>query len=148
MCISKRREDSVTAETAASIPTHFVQCSLRIAHWGEVRNLQVYQLTPSRPSRGTQSCTSSAINSGAIVVDCRPHLPRPSSPSGAVNNRPTAVAVYIALADSRRVVDKFSWTYFLSSEFGEKFQWEVPLFLVVPNFLQTQCSMYIYLFVC
>ena len=43
-----------------------------------------------------------------IVVDCRPHLPRlrlPSPSGGAVINRSTAaVAIYIALADRRRVV--------------------------------------------
>jgi len=42
----------------------------------------------------------------AIVVYCRPHLPRLPSPPVAVNNRPTAVAVYIALADGRRAVAK------------------------------------------
>ena len=43
----------------------------------------------------------------AIVVDCRPRLPRLLSQSGAVNNRPTAVAVYIAPADLRRAVAEF-----------------------------------------
>jgi len=45
--------------------------------------------------------TSSAINSRRSVVDCRPHLPRLPSLSGAVNTEPTAVAVYVVLADVR-----------------------------------------------
>jgi len=54
-----------------------------------------------------------------------------ASPSGAVNTRPTAVVVYIALADGRRAVAKFS-----SPEFGTKFQRKLPLFLKIglPNF--------------
>jgi len=44
-----------------------------------------------------------AINSRRSVVDCRPHLPCVPSPPGAVNTRPTAVAVYIAhLGNSAR----------------------------------------------
>jgi len=47
-----------------------------------------------------------------IVVGCILHVPCTSavglSPSGAVNTTPPAVAVYIALADGRRVVAKFS----------------------------------------
>ena len=49
----------------------------------------------------------------AIVVDCRPHLPRLPSPPGAVNNRRTAVAVYIAFANGRRAVANFSKSRFL-----------------------------------
>jgi len=71
----------------------------------------------------------------AIVVDCRPHLPRlPSSPS-AVNNCPTAVAVYIALTDSRRAVAKF-----LSVEFGTKFETEVYTFIFRDTLISLKCS--------
>jgi len=67
-------------------------------------------LTTHRPSRRIQTWTSSAINRRRSVVDCRSHLQHlPSSP-GAVNTRPTAVAVYIALADSERVVATFLLT--------------------------------------
>jgi len=59
----------------------------------------------------TQSCTSSAINSRRSVVHRRSHVPCTSavgsSPPGAVNTRPTDVAVYVALADGRRAVAKF-----------------------------------------
>ena len=44
----------------------------------------------------------------AIVVDCRPHSPRLQSPPSAVNNRLTAVAVYIALDDGLRTEAKLS----------------------------------------
>jgi len=68
----------------------------------------VPQPTSNRQSRCIQGWTSSAINSRRSVVDCRPHLPRLPSPPVALNNRPTAVAVYIAQADRRRAVAKFS----------------------------------------
>ena len=48
----------------------------------------------------------------AIVVDCRPHVPRTSAVSlslqGAVNTGPPAVAVYVAFAVSWGDVAKFS----------------------------------------
>ena len=60
-------------------------------------------LTPNRPSRCTHCYQQSTI-----VVDCRPHSPRLTSPPGAVNTRPTAVAVYIALADGQCAAAKVS----------------------------------------
>ena len=51
----------------------------------------------------TQSWTPSVIN----LVDCRPHLSfRTSPPAGAVNNRPTVVAVYIAFSDGQGAMAK------------------------------------------
>ena len=44
----------------------------------------------------------------AIDVDCRPYLKFTLAVfAGAVNTRPTDVAVYIALVDGRRAVAKF-----------------------------------------
>ena len=66
-------------------------------------------LSPSGPSRCTQSCTPSAINSrqSSSIVDRTCHARLPSLP-GAVNRKLTAVAVYIALANGRCAVAKFS----------------------------------------
>ena len=66
-------------------------------------------ITPSRPLRCTQSWTPTTINCRRSVVDCRPHLPCLSSPPGAVNTRPTAVVVSIALADSMHRHAKFHY---------------------------------------
>jgi len=44
----------------------------------------------------------------ALIVDCRPHLPCLPSLPGAVNNRLTAIAIYITLADGRHAVATFS----------------------------------------
>jgi len=63
----------------------------------------------------------------ALVVDCRPHLPRLPLLPGAVNNRLVTIAVYITLADGRRAVAAF-----LSPQFVTKFQREVPSFLEKP----------------
>ena len=66
-------------------------------------------LMPSRSSRCTQSWRwAPSTVADRRRLDCRPHMPRLSLPLGAVNNRTTAVAVYIALADGQCAVGKFS----------------------------------------
>ena len=61
--------------------------------------------TPDRLWCFIQSWTSSTINSGRSVVNCRQNLScLPSSPGGAVNNRLTALAVCIAVTDGRCTV--------------------------------------------
>ena len=69
----------------------------------------------------------------AIVVDCRPYLLRLPLPPGAVNNRPIAVAVYIALADGRCLVLRF-----FEYRVCDKFQMELHLFWRYPNFCKTR----------
>ena len=71
-------------------------------------------IKPNRPLRCIQSCTPSAIDKQIHNKCNRPSLSRSRrlyrpytalavfpSPSGALNTRPLAVDVYIALADSR-----------------------------------------------
>jgi len=74
-----------------------------------------------------------------IGVDCRPHLPCTSAaipwPPGAVNTRPSAVVVYIALADGRCAAAKC-----LSPEFVTKLQRKVPLFLEIPQGCQVRAN--------
>ena len=83
------------------------------SYWTHVS--RVYQLTPVGPA---QRCLTHDLPSPytqldaecdqqpAIVDDCRPQLPR-RPVAVSVNNRPTAVAVYIALANGRRAVAKY-----------------------------------------
>ena len=71
---------------------------------------KLYQALTAGGTRATVPYAKSTIalyterdQQSAIVVDCRPCLPaRLLSPPGAVNTRPPAVAVYIALVDSRQ----------------------------------------------
>jgi len=74
------------------------------------------------------------------VVGCRPHVPCASavspSPPGAVNIKPLAVAVYIALADSRYAVAKFLSPQSLGQSSGGKYS----CFRRYPNFPKIQRS--------
>jgi len=113
------------------------------------KQLQVYQLMPigpvrwsqclmfNRPSCSTQNWVPSAINCrlSSLTSDCTSRPPRPS-PRGAINNRPTANAVQIGLADGQPAMANF-----LSPEFGKKFQGEKTYFWRYPNVSKTQCSM-------
>jgi len=67
---------------------------------------------------------------------CRLYTTHAASPPGAVNTRPPVVAVYIALADSRRAVAKFS----LIQGLGQSSRGQDPYFWRYPNFPRTQRS--------
>ena len=75
------------------------------------------------------------------VVDCWSHLPcQPSSPRCCQQQTGRLSLVYIALADGRRAVAKFT-----SPEFWTKFQTVVTsiMFRKYPNFFRTYCVTYV-----
>ena len=93
-------------------------------------------VTPIRPSRSIHRVLSSTAGD---LVDCRSHLPprpSPSTPCGAVNSRPTAVAVYSALA--RRSVCRGQIP---TSRVRNKFQGKFPYLWRCPICVKTQHSM-------